>query len=68
MDPKTLHAMGLETRRKRASTRRSKVAALKEKGLSGPQIAQKLGEKLRTIYADFAILKREAEEAETETE
>ena len=58
MDPQTLNAMGLETRRKRAKERLLKVACLQEKGLSGPKIAETLGEKLRTIYSDFAKLKR----------
>ena len=51
---------GVAARQKKAAERRAKVRALKEKGLSGPQIAEELGVKLRTVYHDFSVLKREA--------
>lgn len=50
---------GVAARQKKAAARRAKVRALKEKGLSGPQIAAELGVKLRTVYHDFSILKKE---------
>ena len=61
MNHKEFSAKGLAMRRKKASERRAKVAQLKDKGLSGTQIAEKLGEKPRTIYADFTRLKKEGD-------
>lgn len=61
-----LAAMGLVTRRKKAAERLEKVAKLKDEGLSGPEIAERLGEKVRTIYSDFAKLKRMEESEDTE--
>ena len=52
---------GLEKRQAKAYKRRRKVAKLQAEGLSGPEIAARLGEKPRTIYSDFAILKRQKE-------
>lgn len=52
----------LKTRRKSAEERRAKVRDLKEKGLSGPQIAAELGLKIRTVYYDFGILKKQQEQ------
>lgn len=45
--------------RKKALTRRAKVAQLKAEGMTGPEIAKQLGVKLRTIYHDFSRLKKE---------
>ena len=59
-------AASIKTRKAIAAERRAKVKALKDKGLSGPQIASELGVKLRTVYHDFSVLKRESETAETE--
>ena len=56
----------LKAKQAKAAERRAKVRALKENGLSGPQIAAELDIKLRTVYHDFSILKKEAETAETE--
>lgn len=39
-----------------------RVKALKVEGLSGPQIAAELNIKIRTIYQDFAILKKGIED------
>ena len=61
IDVHEMSAKGLATRRKKATERRSKVAKLKAQGLSGTQIANELGEKPRTIYQDFAILKQSQE-------
>ena len=58
MNHKEFSALGLETRRKKAAARRLKVAKLKAEGLSGTEIAKKLDEKPRTIYQDFAELKK----------
>ena len=56
-----LHRRSVKARQKKASERRAKVKVLKDKGLSGPQIAAELGVKLRTVYHDFSILKKEQE-------
>ena len=48
----------LKARQKKAEARRAKVKELRDKGLSGPQIAEELGVKLRTVYQDFSILKQ----------
>ena len=58
-----MSAKGVAARRKKACERRIKVAKLKAENLSGTQIAKRLGEKPRTIYQDFAILKRRNEKA-----
>ena len=58
MNVHEMSAKGVASRRKKASERRSKVAKLKSQGLSGTQIAEKLDEKPRTIYQDFAELKK----------
>ena len=63
MDYKEFYKRGLAARRKKACERRIKVAKLKAENLSGTQIAKRLGEKPRTIYQDFAILKRRNEKA-----
>ena len=52
-------ALGVAAKQKKAEARRSKVAELKAKGMSGPEIAEQLGEKLRTVYSDFAKLKNQ---------
>lgn len=56
-----LQERSLKIRRAKAEQRRVKVKALRDKGLSAPRIAEELGLKLRTVYGDFSILKREAE-------
>lgn len=56
-----MSAKGVAARRKKAKERQAKVAELKAKGMSGTQIAKELNEKPRTIYQDFAILKRQSE-------
>ena len=61
-----LNQLSIEAQRKKAAARRAQVKELRDKGLSGPEIAAELGVKLRTVYHDFSILKREAETAETE--
>lgn len=64
---KAFSELGLQARQQNAVARRAKVKELKDKGLSGPQIAAELGVKLRTIYQDFSRLKREAEAETDET-
>ena len=54
-----LHRRSVVSRQATAAARRVKVSALKNKGLSGPQIAAELDIKLRTVYHDFSILKKE---------
>lgn len=63
IDVEEMSAKGVAARRKKACERRIKVAKLKAENLSGTQIAKRLGEKPRTIYQDFAILKRRNEKA-----
>ena len=46
----------------KAVKRRVKVSKLKDAGLTGNQIAKELNIKLRTVYHDFTILKRENSE------
>ena len=62
MNHKDFNALGLAARRKKAEKRRSKVAKLKAQGLSGTQIAEELDENPRTIYQDFAELKKARQE------
>ena len=61
MNVHQMSAKGVAARRKKAKERQAKVAELKAKGMSGTQIAKELNEKPRTIYQDFAILKRQSE-------
>lgn len=58
---KAFSQMGIKAKQQKARERREQVKALKAKGLSGQQIADALGVKLRTVYQDFSILKRESE-------
>lgn len=52
---------GVAAKKAKAEKRRAAVAKLKNAGMSGPQIAEELGEKLRTIYQDFSILKQSSQ-------
>lgn len=61
MDIHEFSQKGVAARKAKAEKRRAKVAKLKDAGMSGPEIAVELDEKLRTVYQDFAILKRERE-------
>lgn len=63
-----LNAASVQARQEKAAARRDKVKALQEKGMSGPQIATELGVKLRTVYQDFAILKRQAVTSDNESD
>ena len=63
---KEFSKLGVKKRQEIAAARRAKVKELRDKGLSGPEIAEELGVKLRTVYHDFSVLKRDAETAETE--
>lgn len=65
-DLQAFRQKALKARQAKAIARRAKVKALRDKGLSGPQIAAELGIKLRTVYNDFSILKKEREQAESE--
>ena len=56
-----LNRRSVAARKKKAAARREQVKALRDKGLSGPQIATELGVKLRTVYHDFSILKKETQ-------
>ena len=56
-----LNQRSIKSRRAKAAQRREQVKVLKEQGRSGREIAEQLQIKLRTVYQDFAILKREAE-------
>lgn len=58
---KELNQRSIKSRRATAKKRREKIKALKEQGRSGPEIAAELGIKIRLVYQDFSILKREAE-------
>ena len=58
MNHREFSAKGLAARREKAIERRGKVAKLKNQGLSGTQIAEELDENPRTIYQDFAELKK----------
>ena len=59
---KAFSQMGLQARQQKAAARREKVKALKEKGMTAPQIATELGVKVRLVHQDFSILKREESE------
>ena len=58
---KAFSQMGLQARQQKAAERRAKVKALKDKGMTGPQIAAALNIKVRLVHQDFSILKRESE-------
>lgn len=57
----TLSQLAVKKRRELAAVRREKVKILKEKGYTAPKIAEELDIKVRTVYHDFSILKRESE-------
>ena len=57
---KEFSKLGVKKRQQIAAARRARVKELRAAGLSGPQIAEALGIKLRTVYHDFSVLKREA--------
>lgn len=57
---KAFSQMGVKAKQNQAAARRARVKELREAGFSGPQIAAELGIKLRTVYHDFSVLKREA--------
>lgn len=63
---KAFSEMGHKAKRKKAEKRRVKVKELRNNGRTGPQIAAELGVKLRTVYQDFAILKRETEKSDAD--
>ena len=67
MNHKEFSAKGLTARREKATERRDKVAKLKSQGLSGTQIAEELDENPRTIYQDFAELKKARQPKEKRT-
>lgn len=58
MDLQEFSRRGVAAKKAKAEKRRAKVAELKDAGKSGPEIAAELGEKVRTVYQDFAILKQ----------
>ena len=58
-----LHRRSIVSRQKKAAARRAQVKALKANGMTAPQIATQLGIKVRTVYHDFSILKREVSES-----
>lgn len=57
-------ANSIKTRKATAAARRAKVKALKEKGYTAPRIAAELDIKVRLVYHDFSILKKEQHAAE----
>ena len=61
-----LNQLSVIKRREEAAARRAKVKALKDKGYTAQQIAEELGIKVRLVYQDNAILKKEAATEETE--
>ena len=56
---KEFSKLGVQAKQKKAADRRNKVKALKDKGMTAPQIAAELGVKVRLVHHDFSILKRE---------
>ncbi|MDE2674719.1 MAG: hypothetical protein OXH65_06380 [Paracoccaceae bacterium] len=64
-----LHQAGLKKRRAKAAARLNRVRELREQGVSAPKIleilnAQGADWKIRTIYQDFAKLKKERQQSE----
>ena len=57
-----MQAKSAAVKQAKAVKRRVKVSELKDAGLTGNQIAKELNIKLRTVYHDFTILKRENSE------
>ena len=58
-----LNALSVIKRREKAAARRAKVKYLREQGLSGREIAAEMGIKVRTVYQDFSILKKDSDTA-----
>ena len=59
MNARQMQAKSAAVKQAKAIKRREKVSELKESGMTGAEIADKLDIKLRTVYHDFTILKRE---------
>ena len=58
MTDQDMREKSLAVRRAKAEVRQAEVARLKGEGKRASEIAGELDEKVRTIYKDFAILKR----------
>ena len=56
---KAFSRLGVQAKQKIAAKRREKVKVLRDKGYTGPQIADELNVKLRTVYQDFQRLNKE---------
>lgn len=61
-----LNQLSVIKRREKAAARRARVKALRDQGLTGPQIAEELGVKVRLVRHDFSVLNREAQNGSME--